>query len=331
MEHLLQVKNLSTYFFTEAGVVKAVEEVSIHVDRGETIALVGESGCGKTVCSLSIMRLIRMPGRIVSGEVWLGGTDLLPLQERQMRKIRGAKIGMVFQEPMLSFDPVQTVGAQIMEPLAHHKKLGYKEAFRKTVELLNMVGITDADRRVYSYPHEFSGGMLQRAMIALAISCEPQVLIADEPTTSLDVTIQAQVLELLGTLSQTLGTATVLITHNFGIVSRYAKRAYVMYAGNIVEAASVLNLYQQPLHPYTRALWASVLTLDRPQKSRLLLPAGWRVPDLSKRAKGCAYFPHCKDREPECEENQPALIHAGDSHYVRCYRAAAGDKNATKQ
>jgi len=268
MKPLLQVKDLSTHFYTEAGVVRAVEGVSFHIDRGETVALVGASGSGKTVCSLSIMRLIRPPGRIVSGEVWFDGTDLLRMQEREMRKIRGAKIAMVFQEPTLSFDPVHTVGAQIMETLAQHKKLGRKEALKKTVELLGMVGIADPDTRVYSYPHEFSGGMLQRAMIALAISCEPQLLIADEPTTSLDVTIQAQVLELLTKISQTLGTSVLLITHNLGIVSRYAKRAYVMYAGKIVETGTVHKLYQEPQHPYTVELWASVLHLDRPKKRR---------------------------------------------------------------
>ncbi len=330
MNSILQVKNLSTHFYTEAGVVKAVEGVSFHIGQRETVALVGESGCGKTVCSLAMMRLIRRPGRIVSGEVWFDGMDLLRLRESEMRKIRGAKMAMVFQEPTLSFDPVHTVGAQIMETLAQHKKLRSKEALRKTVELLNMVGIADADRRVNSYPHELSGGMLQRAMIALAISCEPRLLIADEPTTSLDVTIQAQVLELLTNISQTLGTAILLITHNFGIVSRYAKRAYVMYAGNIVETASVHKLYQESLHPYTKELWASVLTLDRPKKSRILRSSK-PLSGFSNPTEGCAYSPYCKDRELKCERDQPAMVDAGDSHYIRCHRATVGGKNAAKQ
>lgn len=330
MEPLIVVKNLSTHFFTQSGVVRAVDGVSFHIDRGETVALVGESGCGKTVCSLSIMRLTRPPGRIVSGEVWLDGSDLLRLSEREIRKIRGVKVAMVFQEPTLAFDPVYTVGAQIMETITQHKKIGHKEALRETVELLRMVGIADANRQVYSYPHELSGGMLQRAMIALAISCKPQLLIADEPTTSLDVTIQAQVLELLTEIRQTLNTAVLLITHNFGIVSRYAKRAYVMYAGNIIETASVYKLYQEPRHPYTAELWASMLTLDRPKKSRILR-SGHGLSDLSSRGEGCAYFPRCKDRELECERYQPALIDVGDSHFVGCHKVTLGGKNAAKQ
>ncbi len=329
MKPILQVKNLRTHFFTEAGVVRAVDGVSFHIDRGETVALVGESGCGKTVCSLSIMRLIRPPGRIVNGEVWFDGSDLLQMPEREIRKIRGAKIAMVFQEPTLAFDPVYTVGDQIIETVTQHNKIERKEATRITIELLRMVGIADADKHVYSYPHELSGGMLQRAMIALAISCKPQLLIADEPTTSLDVTIQAQVLELLTEISQTLNTAVLLITHNFGIVSRYAKRAYVMYGGNIIETGSVYKLYQEPRHPYTVELWASMLTLDRPKKSRILR-SGHGLSDLSNRAEGCAYFPRCKSPELECERYQPALIDVGDSHYVSCHRVTLGGKNAAK-
>ncbi len=330
MEPILQLKNFSVHFNTEAGVFRAVDGVDLHIERGETVALVGESGCGKTVCSLGIMRLTRPPGRIANGEVWFGGADLLRMSESEIRKIRGAKVAMVFQEPTLAFDPVYTVGAQIMETFAQHKKLGRREALRKTVELLRMVGIAEPDRRVNNYPHEFSGGMLQRAMLALAICCEPQLLIADEPTTSLDVTVQAQVLELLREMSQKLGTAVILITHNFGIVSRYAKRAYVMYGGNIIETGSVHELYKQPLHPYTGELWDSVFTLDRSRKKRGLKSGGGAA-EFSHRGEGCVYSLRCKDSKAECEESQPALVNAGDSHHVRCHRAIGGGKHVVKQ
>ena len=237
---------------------------------------------------------------------------------------------MVFQEPTLAFDPLYTVGAQIMETLAKHKKLGRKDALKKAVELLHMVGIADAGRRVHSYPHEFSGGMLQRAMIASAISCDVQLLLADEPTTGLDVTIQAQVLELLSEMAKKLDTAVILITHNLGIVSRYAQRAYVMYAGEVVETGPVHKLYEQPMHPYTVALWASILDLCQPKKSRLL-PSGETLSDLSNRAEGCAYFPHCKRSELQCEREKPALAAVDDSHFVLCHRPTVGGRNLVKQ
>ncbi|MBI2918028.1 MAG: ABC transporter ATP-binding protein [Chloroflexi bacterium] len=330
MEPVIRVNDLSTYFYTGAGVLRAVDGVSLHVDPGETVALVGESGCGKTVCSLSIMRLVRPPGRVVGGEVWFEGRNLLDVSERRMRRIRGDKIAMVFQEPSLSFDPVYSVGAQLAETLVQHKKLGRREALRKAVELLKMVEIADAERRAASYPHEFSGGMLQRAMIALAISCEPRLLIADEPTTSLDVTIQAQVLELLSETSQSLGSAVLLITHNFGIVSRYAKRAYVMYAGQVVETGPVHKLYQEPQHPYTADLWASVLDLDRPKKTRVL-PSGKGISDLVHEDSKCAYFPLCQHRELECERERPELVAVDSSHHVLCHRVHSGGSVHVKQ
>ncbi|MBI4317227.1 MAG: ABC transporter ATP-binding protein [Chloroflexi bacterium] len=326
---LLNVKSLSTHYYTPEGIVRAADGVSFHVHRGETVALVGESGCGKTVSALSIVRLIRPSGKIVGGEVLFDGMDLLRMQEKDVRRIRGLRIGMVFQEPSASFDPIYTVGAQIMEILVQHKSLSREAALSGTVELLDKVGIADAERRVHSFPHEFSGGMLQRAGIAAAISCEPQLLIADEPTTSLDVTIQAQTLELLAGLSQELGTAVLLITHNFGLVSRYCRRAYVMYAGKIVETAPVDRLYQQPLHPYTAALWSAVLSLDRPKKRRVVASGGWQ-PDLTDRTDGCAYFPHCNERELECEREEPALVAVDHSHYVLCHKAVAGGRNVAE-
>jgi ABC-type dipeptide/oligopeptide/nickel transport system ATPase component len=254
---MLQVEGLCTSFATPTGVVKAVDRVSMRIDRGETVALVGESGSGKTVFGLSLLRLIRPPGRIEAGRVWFKGKDLMTLGEPQMRALRGSKIAMVFQEATLAFDPVLSVGTQIVETLVEHTNMGARQASSKAIKLLKMVEIADAERRSSSYPHEFSGGMLQRAMIALAISCQPELLIADEPTTSLDTTTQAQILELLKELSESMGTAVLLVTHNFGVVARYTQRAYVMREGRIVEEGTVHQLYHTPSHPYTRQLWRS--------------------------------------------------------------------------
>ena len=254
---LLAVDGLSTWFDTPAGMVKAVDNVSLSVGRGETVALVGESGSGKSASGMSIMGLIRPPGRICGGKIWFKGANLLDLSERQMRSIRGNQIAMVFQEASPAFDPTASVGSQIIETLSAHGKMSSRTAAAKAVDLLRMVDIADPERRVHNFPHEFSGGMLQRAMIALAISCEPDLLIADEPTTSLDTTTQAQILELLSSLSHSLGTAVLLITHNFGVVARYAQRAYVMHEGVVVEEGAIVDLYRHARHEYTRKLWAS--------------------------------------------------------------------------
>ncbi len=264
MPPLLQVKDLRTYFYTEEGVVKAVDGVTYDVAEGETLALVGESGCGKSISALSILRLIPIPpGRIVSGEVIFENEDLLKLSEEEIRHIRGNKISMVFQEPMTSLNPVLTIGKQLTEAIELHLKLDKEASMQRAVQLLEMVGVAEAERRVSDYPHQFSGGMRQRVMIAMALSCNPKLLIADEPTTALDVTIQAQVLEVMARLSREFGTSVIIITHNLGVVARYADRVNVMYAGKIIESSTAANVYRDPRHPYTLGLLASVPRLDQ--------------------------------------------------------------------
>ena len=266
-ESLLRVDDLKTYFYTEEGVVKAVDGVTFDIEPGEILGLVGESGCGKTVSALSILRLIPMPpGRIVGGSVHFEGDDLAKMDEDEIRHIRGNKIAMIFQEPMTSLNPVLTIGRQLTETLELHLKMDRSAATQRAIELLEMVGIPEARSRINDYPHQFSGGMRQRVMIAMALSCNPKLLLADEPTTALDVTIQAQILELLTRLTRELGTAVIIITHNLGVVARYADRVNVMYAGKIVEAATALELYHEPRHPYTLGLLKSVPRLDQARK-----------------------------------------------------------------
>ncbi|MDA1189238.1 MAG: ABC transporter ATP-binding protein, partial [Chloroflexi bacterium] len=266
---LLEVKDLATYFFTADGVVKAVDGVSYHVDEGESIAIVGESGCGKSVGALSVMRLVSTPGRTVHGEVLFEGQDVLKLNDSEMRNIRGNRIAMVFQEPMTSLNPVLTIGYQLKETLKLHLGMNKEEATERASELLKLVGIPDAERRLRDYPHQFSGGMRQRVMIALALSCNPRIIIADEPTTALDVTIQAQVLEVMIGLADEFGTALIMITHNLGVVARYAERVIVMYAGRIIESGTSEQVYGKPSHPYTIGLLKSVPRLDEERKAKL--------------------------------------------------------------
>ncbi len=323
---LLDVRNLTTYFYTQDGIVKAVDGVSYDVARGETIALVGESGCGKTVSALSILRLVQdPPGKIVSGEVLFAGTDLLKLTPDKMRQVRGAKISMIFQEPLTALNPVLTIGRQISEALELHQKMPPAEAHEEAIRLLKMVGIPDPERRVDDYPHRFSGGMRQRAMIAIAISCRPQLIIADEPTTVVDVTIQAQLLELIRGITKELGTALILITHNLGIVARYAHRVYVMYAGKIVETGPALQVYHYPCHPYTAGLLASVPRLDEPRKMRLA-PIEGQPPDLISLPVGCAFQPRCQYAIPGCQTMKPALADVAQAHYAACWVAQKGEK-----
>jgi oligopeptide/dipeptide ABC transporter ATP-binding protein len=318
---LLEVENLSTQFFTQNGVVKAVDGVSYNVNRRETIALVGESGCGKTVSALSILRLIPdPPGKIVSGQIMFDGTDLLQLPKEKMTDIRGDKIAMIFQEPLTSLDPVMTIGRQITEALERHKGLRGREAMEEATRLLKIVGIPQPDRRVKDYPHQFSGGMRQRAMIALAISCDPQLILADEPTTVVDVTIQAQLLELIRNITKELNTALILITHNLGIVARYAHRVYVMYAGHIVEHGSATEIYHNAMHPYTRGLLASVPRLDEPRKTRLQ-PIEGQPPDLIQPPQGCAFGPRCTLNCDSCSQVPPFLVEASPGHFVACHAA----------
>jgi len=318
---LLEVKGLSTYFFTPEGVVKAVDDVSYDVLEGETLAIVGESGCGKSVGALSIMRLIASPpGRTVHGEVLFDGVDLLKLDDEEMRKIRGNRIGMVFQEPMTSLNPVLTIGRQLTETLELHQHMDKQAALRRAAELLALVGVPDAERRLGDYPHQFSGGMRQRVMIAMAMSCGPRLLIADEPTTALDVTIQAQVLEVMRRISNELGAAIIIITHNLGVVARYANRVNVMYAGKIIERGSSRDIYRNPHHPYTLGLLKSVPRLDLPKREKLAPIEGF-PPDLINLPVGCSFRARCKFAIERCAQEAPPLTSVGEGHTAACFRA----------
>ena len=322
---LLEVRNLTTYFYTQDGIVKAVDGVSYDIDRGETVALVGESGCGKTVNSLSILRLVpEPPGKIIAGTALFDGVDLLQLSKSEMRQVRGTKIAMIFQEPMTSLNPVLTVGRQISEAL-ERLQMGKTEALKETGRLLGLVGIPQAERRLNEYPHHFSGGMRQRVMIAMAISCKPQLIIADEPTTALDVTIQAQLLELIKGLTQEMNMALILVTHNLGIVARYARRVYVMYAGKIVEHGPVRDIYSNPCHPYTAGLLASVPRLDEPAKTRLESIEGL-PPDLISPPEGCSFQPRCGFASTKCQTETYALLEVAPGHFSCCWIAQNGEK-----
>jgi oligopeptide/dipeptide ABC transporter ATP-binding protein len=319
---LLDVRSLTTQFTTRSGVVRAVDDVSWDVSEGETVALVGESGCGKSVSALSIMRLVPGPGgRIVSGQVVFRGRDLLPLSEEEMRRVRGREIAMIFQEPMTSLNPVLSIGRQLTEGLEIHLGLSAAAAEQRAVELLGMVGISDPGRRLSQYPHQFSGGMRQRMMIAMALACEPALILADEPTTALDVTIQAQILELLKDLSRRFGVAMLIITHNLGVVARYADRVNVMYAGKIIERGTARELYARPRHPYTFGLLRSVPRLDEPRRARLD-PIEGQPPDLTRLPPGCAFTPRCAFRVERCPTERPALRPVGaNGHVTACWEA----------
>ncbi len=335
MPPLLQIKDLRTSFFTDDGVVRAVDGVTYDVEEGETLGLVGESGCGKSVSALSILRLIPSPpGKIVGGEVIFEGEDLLKVDENEIRHIRGNQIAMVFQEPMTSLNPVLTIGRQLTEALELHMKMDSSAAMQRAIQLLEMVGISDAEARVGDYPHQFSGGMRQRVMIAMALSCNPKLLLADEPTTALDVTIQAQVLEILARLSRELGTAIVIITHNLGVVARYADRVNVMYAGRIVETAAATTLYEQPRHPYTVGLLRSVPRLDQTRKTKLEVIEGV-PPDLINIPQGCSFYPRCTFRTDQCKEEAPQLMQVEEKHQAACWEwqavAEAQTKNKAEQ
>ena len=318
---LLEIKDLETHFQTPDGVVKAVNKVSYTVEEGEFVGVVGESGCGKSVSALSIMRLVPSPpGNVVGGQVLFDGQDLLQLTEDEMRRVRGNRIGMVFQEPMTFLNPVLTIGKQITEPLELHLGMTKKQALTRAGELLGLVGIPDVEQRLKSYPHQLSGGMRQRVMIAMAISCDPKLIIADEPTTALDVTIQAQILELMQRLSEELGTAMIIITHNLGVVARYATKVVVMYAGRVIESGTSLDIYENPRHPYTLGLLSSVPRVDAEIGSRLD-PIHGLPPDLIDLPPGCSFAPRCRYMIDQCLEGTPDLLNVGDSHESRCWRA----------
>jgi oligopeptide/dipeptide ABC transporter ATP-binding protein len=326
---LLDVRGLRTSFHTRDGVVRAVTGVHLHVNRGEILGLVGESGCGKSVTSLSLMRLIARPGRIEAGEVVFDGTDLLKLPEKRMREIRGNRVSMIFQQPTSSLNPVYSVGHQLGEVLELHRNMKKRAARDRSLELLRMVGIPDPKRRLQAYPHELSGGMAQRVMIAMALACEPELLIADEPTTALDVTIQAQILDLMRGLQADTGTAIILITHDLGVVAEMCDRVAVMYAGEIVEQASVRNLFADPQHPYTRGLIGSVPTLGDVRDELATIPGS--VPNLIDLPDGCRFAPRCLDRVEwnvvEALEQHPELLEISPGHEARCWLAQRTDGN----
>ncbi|MFL2756588.1 MAG: ABC transporter ATP-binding protein [Dehalococcoidia bacterium] len=321
MAPLLEVKNLKTHFFTQDAIVKAVDGISYSVNEGEVVGIVGESGCGKSVGAMSIMRLVASPpGKILEGsEVYFEGENLVEYTDAQMRDIRGNRIAMVFQEPMTSLNPVLTIGTQLTETLELHQNLNKKDAEEKAIELLDRVGIPDPTQRLKDYPHQFSGGMRQRVMIAMALSCDPKLIIADEPTTALDVTIQAQILELMQTLSRDLGTAQIIITHNLGVVARYADRVIVMYAGKIIETAASLEIYENPQHPYTKGLLNSVPRIDATDETRERLEAiDGAPPNLGNRPSGCGFMQEegCPGDDPACLEAEPVLREVKPNHFV---------------
>ncbi len=318
-ENILKVNNLKTYFYTEEGVLPGVDGVDIEVNKGETLAIVGESGCGKSVTSLSILRLIpNPPGKIVEGEILYKGKDLLKLSEREMRGIRGNDISMIFQEPMTSLNPVFTVGKQIMESLMIHQKMNKSQARERAIEMLKLVGIPLPERRVDNYPHQLSGGMRQRVMIAMALACSPKILIADEPTTALDVTIQAQILRLMCDLKAKTDTSIILITHDLGVVAQIAENVMVMYAGKAVEYSDVKSLFKNPLHPYTRGLLNSIPKINSEQEK--LYNIEGNVPSPRNYPKGCRFSPRCDEAESACFDKEPELINVGDSRRVRCWK-----------
>lgn len=320
---ILEIKGLKTHFKTDDGWLHAVDGVDLSIDRGETVSVVGESGCGKSVTAMTVLKLVPMPpGKIVAGQILWQGRDLVPLPPEEMRKIRAKEIAIVFQEPMTSLNPVFTVGEQIAETLRLHEGLSRKAAMDRAAEMLDRVRIPTATRRIHDYPHQFSGGMRQRVMIAMALSCNPKLLIADEPTTALDVTIQAQILELLNELKQEFGMAVMLITHAMGVVAEVAQRVVVMYAGKVVEQAPVAALFAQPRHPYTQGLIRSIPRIDlaAQHKQRLEAIPG-TVPKLVAPGEGCRFAGRCRYAQPQCREATPALREIAPGHLVACVRA----------
>jgi len=330
MTPLLKIRGLKTHFFTRDGVVKAVDGVTYDLEEGEILGLVGESGSGKSVSALSIMRLIpNPPGKIVGGEIIYDGRDLLKVSDDEMYDIRGNEIAMIFQEPMTSLNPVLTIGSQLTEISQLHLAMDKKAAVDRAVELLDLVGIAEPADRLNDYPHQFSGGMCQRVMIAMALSCNPKLLLADEPTTAVDVTIQAQLLQLIKRLNDAMGTAVIIITHNLGVVARYADRVNVMYAGRIVETGTAREIYGDTRHPYTLGLLKSVPRLDEPRKEKLI-PIEGMPPDLSSLPDGCSFRPRCTFAIDKCAEGAPALQAVGEAHRAACWIDVTKKKHKAK-
>ena len=327
MSTLLDIQNLSTHFNTSAGTIKAVNDVSFKLREGETLGLVGESGCGKSVTALSIMRLVPSPpGRIVSGDVIFQGKNLLETSEEEMQNVRGRDIGMIFQEPMTSLNPVLSIGRQLREPLELHLGMTKQQSLSRSSELLELVGIPDPATRLKTFPHQTSGGQRQRIMIAMALSCEPKLLIADEATTALDVTIQAQILEIIKELTDRLGTSVIIITHNLGVVARYADSVNVMYAGKLRESGSLDQVYKESKHPYTVGLLNSVPTLDLDADVRLQ-PIRGEIPNLTDLPEGCAFIDRCDYATQKCEESEPELEEVADEHFGACWEHRRVGKN----
>jgi peptide/nickel transport system ATP-binding protein/oligopeptide transport system ATP-binding protein len=317
---LLQITNLHTYYFTVAGVVKAVNGIDLSISKGETFGLVGESGCGKSVTARSIMRLIRAPGKIVSGEIMFNGQDILKQNESQMRDIRGNRISMIFQEPMISLNPIFRIGDQVAETICQHKNVAKREAIAQSIEMLRKVGIPDPEKRIREFPHQMSGGMRQRVMIAIALSCDPQLIIADEPTTALDVTIQAQILDLMNALKEATGTSILMITHDLGVIAEMAQSIAVMYAGKIVEFSDSREIFNTPKHPYTIGLLNSIPKIEEPVPDDKLLNAiGGMVPNLLSLPDGCAFQNRCARVFDVCRKKEPPQFEVNPGCHVRCW------------
>ncbi|OGN99511.1 MAG: peptide ABC transporter ATP-binding protein [Chloroflexi bacterium RBG_13_51_52] len=321
MAEILKVNNLITQFKTESGIVKAVNDVSYYINEQEIIGLVGESGCGKSVSQLSVMQLINAPGKITGGEIIFEGQNLLKYKQHspEMRSIRGARIAMIFQEPMTSLNPVLTIGQQLTEMLVLHLKMSNEDARKRAIQLMGMVGIPAAEGRIDDYPHNFSGGMRQRVMIAMGLSCDPRILIADEPTTALDVTTQAQLLEMMKDMVQRFRASLVIVTHNLGVVARYAERIYIMYAGRIVESGTTKDIFSKPRHPYTMGLLKCIPRLDE-EEGRKLVPIEGLPPNLINMPTTCAFLPRCSWKIERCYKDPwPELTPVNDNHFIRCY------------
>ena len=326
-EKVLEVKNLKTYFYTDEGEIPAVDGVDFSLERGETLAIVGESGCGKSVTSLSILRLIATPpGKIVDGEILYNGRDLLKLSEKEMRSVRGNDISMIFQEPMTSLNPVFTVGKQIMESLIYHQNMTKEQARERAIEMLRLVDIPNPEKCINNYPHNLSGGMRQRVMIAMALACNPKVLIADEPTTALDVTIQAQILKLMAELQKKTETGIILITHDLGIVAQIARNVMVMYAGEAVEYADVRSIFKDPRHPYTIGLLKSIPSIQETQDELYTIKG--MVPSPKNLPKGCLFAPRCEYATERCLQERPPLVDIGEGRKLRCWNCTGGEKHA---
>lgn len=319
-EVILQVKDLVTCFDTGRGMIRAVDGVDISVEKGSIVGIVGESGCGKSMLARSVMGLVRSPGEVSSGELLLDGRDLLKMKEKELASLRGSELSMIFQEPMTSLNPVIPVGRQVMEALRLHRKIGRREAKKEVLEIFQSVGIPEAERRFASYPHQLSGGLRQRVMIAMAMVCKPKLLIADEPTTALDVTVEAQILRLLKKLRDTQGTSMIMISHDLGVIAQLCDYVYVMYAGRVVEQAAVEELFSSARHPYTQGLLRSVAALDTDCELLDTIPG--MVPDLASLPQGCAFGPRCDRACPGCGEAVPPLVEVSAGHLVRCYEGS---------